>query len=100
MQQCVRDVLFGNERILLLGFLCASIGSWIGPRNGGGPCRISASSFMIGRTITSYAWGLVADRYGRKFVLMVSILCRHIAESRLLVTRLRGQNIVSLVYIL
>ena len=35
-----------------------------------------ASSFMIGRAITSYPLGLVGDVYGRKFVLcLTSIIC-------------------------
>lgn len=29
---------------------------------------------MIGRALTSVFWGVVADRYGRKPVILVSIL--------------------------
>ncbi|GAX17178.1 hypothetical protein FisN_10Lh025 [Fistulifera solaris] len=33
-----------------------------------------AASFMAGRTFTSLPWGMVADRYGRVFVLLSSLL--------------------------
>jgi MFS family permease len=32
-----------------------------------------SSSFMVGRAISSFAWGTVADTYGRKFVLLFSL---------------------------
>ncbi|CAL9108919.1 unnamed protein product [Musa acuminata var. zebrina] len=32
------------------------------------------SSFMIGRALTSVFWGVVADRYGRKPVILISII--------------------------
>lgn len=32
------------------------------------------ASFMFGRTLTSVLWGVVADRYGRKPVIMISII--------------------------
>ncbi|KAK9664491.1 hypothetical protein RND81_14G046200 [Saponaria officinalis] len=32
------------------------------------------SAFMIGRFMTALLWGMVADRYGRKFVMIVSTL--------------------------
>ncbi|PKA48146.1 putative peptide/nitrate transporter [Apostasia shenzhenica] len=31
-------------------------------------------AFMFGRTLTSVLWGMIADRYGRKPVIMISIL--------------------------
>jgi len=34
---------------------------------------ILTSSFMVGRAITSFVWGKVADVYGRKFVLLFSL---------------------------
>ena len=33
-----------------------------------------ASSFMAGRVLSSYPWGKLADRYGRRFVLIVSLV--------------------------
>ena len=30
-------------------------------------------SFMVGRTLTSVIWGIVADRYGRKPVILIGI---------------------------
>ena len=33
-----------------------------------------ASSFMIGRTFSSFEWGKAADRYGRTFVIKASLL--------------------------
>jgi MFS family permease len=35
---------------------------------------ILTSSFMIGRALTAVHWGAVADTYGRKFVLLVSLI--------------------------
>ncbi|KAK2407552.1 protein ZINC INDUCED FACILITATOR-LIKE [Trifolium repens] len=32
------------------------------------------SSFMLGRSLTSVAWGMVSDRYGRKPVLIIGII--------------------------
>ena len=31
------------------------------------------SSFMFGRTLTSFFWGIIADKYGRKPVIVFSI---------------------------
>ena len=42
--------------------------------NVGGYAGILASSFMIGRTLTSYIWGKAADVYGRVFVLEWTLL--------------------------
>ena len=42
--------------------------------NVGGYAGILASSFMIGRTLTSYMWGKAADVYGRVFVLEWTLL--------------------------
>nr|VDC85225.1 unnamed protein product [Brassica rapa] len=33
----------------------------------------SCCSFMVGRTLTSVIWGIVADRYGRKPVILIGI---------------------------
>jgi len=32
------------------------------------------SSFMLGRCLTSVLWGIVADRYGRKPVIVMGII--------------------------
>lgn len=32
------------------------------------------SAFMLGRALTSIFWGLVADRHGRKPVILISII--------------------------
>lgn len=32
------------------------------------------SAFMFGRCLTSILWGIVADRYGRKPVLVIGII--------------------------
>jgi len=35
---------------------------------------VVGSAFMLGRALTSVFWGLVADRYGRKPVILISII--------------------------
>jgi MFS family permease len=35
---------------------------------------VLSSSFMIGRAVTGFPWGQLADVYGRKFVLVVALL--------------------------
>lgn len=50
---------------LLPGTTVDSVGTFAG---------ILASSFMIGRTLSSYAWGKAADVYGRVFVLKWTLL--------------------------
>lgn len=37
-------------------------------------CMSKGSSFMIGRALTSVFWGIVADRYGRKPVILLGTL--------------------------
>ncbi|KAG4971010.1 hypothetical protein JHK85_037431 [Glycine max] len=34
----------------------------------------SGSSYMLGRCLTSVLWGIVADRYGRKPVIVIGII--------------------------
>lgn len=36
--------------------------------------NIVGSSFMLGRSLTSILWGLIADRYGRKPVAFLGII--------------------------
>ena len=33
-----------------------------------------ATSFMIGRTVSAHLWGLLADIYGRRFVIILSLI--------------------------
>ena len=47
--------------------------SIIKPKEAGYYAGYLASSFMAGRTFSSYSWGKAADMYGRKFVLMISL---------------------------
>jgi MFS family permease len=42
---------------------------------------ILTSSFMIGRALTAIHWGAVADTYGRKFVLLVSLITSAVGSS-------------------
>lgn len=35
---------------------------------------IEGSSFMIGRALTSLLWGMMADKYGRKPVIMIGTM--------------------------
>lgn len=35
---------------------------------------VLSSSFMVGRAFSSYPWGKIADIYGCKFVVIVSLL--------------------------
>jgi hypothetical protein len=37
-------------------------------------CMSKGSSFMIGRALTSVFWGIVADRYGRKPVILLGTI--------------------------
>ena len=43
-------------------------------QSAGGYSGFIASSFMVGRTLSSYAWGKWADTYGRKPILVTSLL--------------------------
>lgn len=45
------------------------------PAEQAGPYAASfATSFMIGRTVTAHLWGLMADIYGRRFVMILSLV--------------------------
>lgn len=39
-----------------------------------------ATSFMIGRTVSAHLWGLLADTYGRRFVIILSLIGSGIAS--------------------
>jgi len=36
--------------------------------------NVAGSSFMLGRCLTSVLWGVVADRYGRKPVIIIGVV--------------------------
>jgi len=36
--------------------------------------NVAGSSFMLGRCLTSVLWGVVADRYGRKPVIVIGVV--------------------------
>ena len=39
-----------------------------------------ATSFMIGRTVSAHLWGLLADIYGRRFVIILSLIGSGVAS--------------------
>ena len=45
----------------------------ITPENAGTYSGLLASAFMFGRMLSSYPWGVLADVYGRRFVLLSSL---------------------------
>jgi MFS family permease len=56
------------------GFLAITQIESVNEENAGRYAGMIASSFMIGRSITSVLWGQVADTYGRTTVLHISLL--------------------------
>lgn len=57
------------------GYMVMSlVGGEITPDNVGTYAGLVTSSFMLGRTLSSYAWGRAADVYGRAFVLQACLL--------------------------
>jgi len=56
------------------GFMAMSLVPGLTEESAGTYAGILSSSFMVGRAISSYPWGKIADVYGRKFVLVVSLL--------------------------
>jgi len=56
------------------GFLCIRMIPSANEENAGSYAGLLESSFMVGRTLTSYEWGRLSDRYGRVFVLISSLL--------------------------
>jgi MFS family permease len=55
------------------GFMAIFLVPGVDEENAGSYAGLIASAFMVGRAITSYAWGKAADVYGRKFVLVSSL---------------------------
>ena len=55
------------------GFLAIYLIPSLNEETAGSYAGLLASSFMVGRTLTSYGWGIVADTYGRRFVLFASL---------------------------
>ena len=55
------------------GFMAIDLIPEVNEENAGSYAGMIASSFMIGRALSSYGWGKLADIYGRKFVLFASL---------------------------
>jgi MFS family permease len=55
------------------GYLVIALCPDVTVETAGGRAGVIASAFMLGRAFTSLAWGHVADAYGRKTVLLVSL---------------------------
>ena len=55
------------------GFMAIFLIPSLDEENAGSYAGLLASAFMIGRATTSYGWGKVADRYGRRFVILTSL---------------------------
>ena len=51
--------------LLLLDWDAVTAGEW---------CAMQASIFCAAQFVTSYGWGVFSDKYGRKPVLLMSIL--------------------------
>ncbi len=56
------------------GFLAMHLVPSLNEESAGRYAGLIASSFMAGRTLTSFHWGRAADRYGRTFTIKVSLL--------------------------
>jgi MFS family permease len=56
------------------GFMVIYLVEGVDHENAGIYAGFLSSSFMVGRAFSSYPWGKIADIYGRKFVLVVSLL--------------------------
>ena len=56
------------------GFLAMHLVPGLNEETAGSYAGLIASSFMFGRTFSSFEWGKAADRYGRVFVIQVSLL--------------------------
>lgn len=56
------------------GFMAIHLVPSLNEETAGSYAGLIASAFMIGRALTSYSWGKVADRYGRKFVVISSLV--------------------------
>jgi MFS family permease len=55
------------------GFMAMQLIPTLTHETAGTYAGVLSSSFMAGRAISSFAWGAVADTYGRKFVLLFSL---------------------------
>ena len=49
---------------------------------------------MVGRALTSLLWGMVADRYGRKPVIVLSIISVLVALNDFFVSQFQLENLV------
>ncbi len=56
------------------GFMAIALIPAANEENAGNYAGLLASSFMLGRTLSSYSWGKVADIYGRVVVLQASLI--------------------------
>jgi MFS family permease len=56
------------------GFMAMQLVDGLTHETAGTYAGILSSSFMIGRAFSSYAWGKLADIYGRKLVLIISLV--------------------------
>ena len=56
------------------GFLAMHLIPGLNEETAGSYAGLIASSFMAGRALSSFEWGKAADRYGRAFVIEVSLL--------------------------
>lgn len=56
------------------GFMAMSLVPGLTEEGAGVYAGILSSSFMVGRAMSSYPWGKVADIYGRKSVLIISLV--------------------------
>jgi len=54
---------------------------------------LEGSAFMLGRALTSVAWGIIADKYGRKPVIIVGTFA--VFVSGLLFSFLSFQDLIS-----
>jgi MFS family permease len=62
-----------NSFFSYAGFTATFVVPDVDEESAGSCFRLIASAFMVGRTITSYAWGKAADVNGQKFVLVSSL---------------------------
>jgi len=56
------------------GFMVIRLVPGTDEENAGSYAGLMAASFMIGRALTSYGWGRIADIYGRRIVFFISLL--------------------------
>jgi MFS family permease len=56
------------------GFMVIKLVNGTNEENAGSYAGLLAAAFMIGRALTSYSWGRIADIYGRKIVFYISLV--------------------------